>query len=274
MDAMKKVCETLNNSTRLKYEQKVELLDLIYDFHLRFPSVSLENLCYRLKFLRIEEGSKLQYPDAIQYAPFENKIVIVRERELRLKNDRRHNMMRAVLALIASNSIYYGFNGNSSLEALNEGYCDVLANNLTGGTRITGDYYEEDEELLTTDYEDEQILVNFIGKSIGLETFEKAFFENDPDLIMKTLLSKCSSPEKLEGFLSQTNNNLKTRRATGVSRLFHIQSQAMKMFEYDKDYIMTKQAMEISSNIKYLDVEELDDLIKEQMRDWARGKTI
>ena len=167
-------------------------------------------------------------------------------------------MMRSVLAMITSNTIYYGFNNNPSLEALNEGFCDIMANNLVGNNGLS-------------DYEDEQILVNFIGKAVGIETFQKAFFENNSEALMRELLSKCSSSEKLEGLLSQANNNMKTRMNSGQSRLFHIQAQAMQMFEYDKDYIMSSQSMQ-SSGVKYLDVEEIDNLVKTQAREWARGR--
>jgi len=69
MDVMKKVCDALNYNKQLKYEQKVEILDLVTDFYVRFPNVPLDNLCKNLKQLRIENGSKLRYPATVQYAP-------------------------------------------------------------------------------------------------------------------------------------------------------------------------------------------------------------
>jgi len=269
MDVMKKVCDTLNANKALSYERKVEILDLVYDFHKEYSTISLDNLCQKLRFLKVENGSKFCYPDAIQYSPLENKIIINREKEATMQTDRRQTMMKALLAVITSKSINYGFNGNSRLDALNEGFSDILANNLTAENRVQSSY---DGERFRSDYEDEQILVNFIGKAVGFETFKQAFFENKPEILMETLLRKCSSPENLNSWLERTNNNMKTRRNTGESKLFSIQGEAMKMFEYDKSYIMSRELMEAGTPIKYSDYDKIEALLKEQARQWSRGR--
>jgi len=144
------------------------------------------------------------------------------------------------------------------LEALNAGFCEIIANNLVGN--------EGESQFL-----DEQILVNYIGSSIGFDIFQKAFFENNPELLMKELLTKCSNPEKLNNLLRQANNNMHTRRKSGESRLYHIQSQALSMFEVDKNFHFQRAALQDGST-KYIDYEELDELIKEQTIEWTRGK--
>ena len=218
----------------------------------------METLCKNLRMLiGIEAGSKLIYTQAYEYSPADNRIFMNNEKQCDPDVDLRHSLMKQVLKMITQKGINYGFGGND-LDALNEGFCEVLANNIVGNEG-------------NSDFEDEQILINFIGKSIGFDIIKTAFFENNPELLMKALLTKCGSVEKLNGFLSQTNNNMRTRTSSGVSRLFHLQSQAMSMFEVDRDYLMTKGTMEAFSDNEYVDVDELEELVREQTREWARG---
>lgn len=261
METMQRVIEVVNENSRISYEDKIRLVDIISDFHIRFTSVSLKNLCKNLRMLQgVEFGSKLIYTQAYEYSPADNRIYMNKEKQFDPDVDLRHSMMKAVLKMITQNSIYYGFNnGNNNLEALNEGFCEILANNLVGN------------ETGQSDFEDEQILVNFIGKSIGYDVFKNAFFGNNPDLLMKELLAKCGSVEKLNAFLSQVNNNMHTRKASGKSKLFHLQAQAMSMFEIDKDYLLKRGTMEAFSDHKYVDVDELDDLVRQQTMVWTRG---
>ena len=260
METMQKVIDTLENNKTLSNEVKKDILYLVGAFYQRFPSVPLEQLCKNLRHLSIEKGSKFVYTSAINYLPADNKIFINEQMLTQDDVDPEHSMMKAVLAMITQNSIYYGFNNSSNnLEALNVGFCEILANNLVGN--------EGESQFL-----DEQILVNYIGSSIGLDVFQKAFFENNPELLMKELLTKCSSPEKLNDLLSQANNNMHTRSKSGESRLYHIQAQALSIFEVDKSFHFQRATLQDAST-KYVDYEELDALVKEQMREWTlRGK--
>lgn len=258
METMQKVIEVINGNSRISYEDKIRLVDVIHDFHIQFSGVSLETLCKNLKTLMgIETGSKLIYKQAYEYSPADNRIFMNNEKQCNPDVDLRHSLMKEVLKMTTQNGINYGF-GGGSLDALNEGFCEILANNIVGNEGIS-------------DFEDEQIIVNFIGKSIGFDIIKNAFFENNPELLMKALLTKCGSVEKLNGFLSQTNNNMRTRTSSGKSRLFHLQSQAASMFEVDKDYLLGKGTMEAFSDHKYVDIDELEDLVREQTRVWTRG---
>ena len=260
MEAMQKVIDAINGNGRISYEDKIRLVDVISEFYKRFPSVSLDNLCKNLRSLMgVEVGSKLVYKQAYEYSAAHNRIFMNREQQNNPDVDLRHSLMKAVLAMITQNSIYYGFNSDSRLEALNEGFSEILANNLVGN------------ESRKSQFEDEQILVNFVGKSVGFDKFAQAFFENNPELLMKELLTKCSNLERLNDWLSQANHNLHTRNASGKSRLFNIQAQAMKMFDFDKEYLMSQRTMEAFSDHKYIDIDELEDLVKEQTHKWTRG---
>lgn len=258
MEAMQRVIETLDGNKKISVEVKKEMLSLISEFHSRFPSVSLDTLCRNLRHLSIEKGSKFVYASAINYSPLDNKIFINEEMLNSEKIDASHSMMKAIIGMTTQKDIHYGFNNNSSLEALNVGFCEILANNLAGN--------EGESQFV-----DEQVLVNYIGSSIGFDIFQKAFFENNPELLMKELLTKCSSPEKLNDLLSQANNNMHTRRKSGESRLYHIQAQALSMFEVDKSFHFQRAALQDLST-KYIDYEEIDELVNEQLREWTRGK--
>jgi len=259
METMKKVIEVINGNSKISYEDKIRLVDVIYDFHVRFSSISLENLCKNLRALKgIETGSKLLYKQAYEYSPFDNRIFMNNEKQYDPDVDLRHSLMKEVLKMITQTGISYGF-GGGSLDALNVGFLEILAANIVGN------------ETKNSDFEDEQIIVNFIGKSIGFDVFKNAFFQNNPELLMKELLVKCGSLEKLNGFLEMANNNMRTRTSSGVSRLYHLQVHAASMFDVDKDYIMKKGTMEAFSDYKYVDIEELDNLVIEQTRTWRKG---
>ena len=256
METMQKVIETLDANKKISVEVKEEMLSLIGEFYLRFPSVPLETLCDNLRRLSIEKGSKFVYPSAITYSPVDNKIFINEEMLNKEEIDASHSMMKAIIAMITQKGINYGFH-NSDLAALNVGFCEIIANNLVGN---------EGE----SQFEDEQVLVNYIGGSIGFPVFLKAFVENNPELLMKELLTKCSKPEDLNSLLSQANNNMYTRRQSGESRLLYIQALASLMFEVDTKYLMA--ALQDVSPTKYVDYEELDELIHSQSMEWTRGK--
>ena len=149
-------------------------MELIEIFHEKFPDVDLTNLNERLKTLIIKRESMFLVKMPCKYVPFSNEILI----NLGLFNecDARHWLMHVLLGIITAKENYYGFNNsNDSLLALNEGYTEIITNNLVG---------DIDNNLFT----DEIIMTNLIGKLIGDDKLYTAYFNNDSDMILKAML--------------------------------------------------------------------------------------
>lgn len=249
MDNIQKLTESFQANTKIDENTKGNLEYLISVFQKRFPGVSLDNFCERLKTLQVVRGSKYVFEEATQYNPKDNTIVINQGLLQQEKVDARHSMMKTLLSIITAKDLSYGFATNRSLEALNVGFCEIVANNLVGN---------EGE----SSYEDEQILVNSIGSSIGLEPFIDAFFTNNSDLLMTKLFARCGSSVALDKFLSQANHNMHTRKQMGTSRLFALQQDAYLMFGSGYDFIMNKRTMEETIGLKYPESEKLEQLSK------------
>ena len=76
---------------------------------------------------------------------------------------------------IEKDIVYYGFNKDNSLVALNIGYTEMLANFLVGNEGIC-------------DYEEELLATNLISQIIGEETLFNAYFNNDAETVYKKML--------------------------------------------------------------------------------------
>lgn len=207
----------LDSNTQIEDDIKAQILLLAIDFYSRFPEVSLDNFYERLKDVNILGGSKYLYNTAIQYFPKTNEIIINKEMLAKDETDVYHSMMKTILSMITAKDNYYGFAGNKELEALNIGFCDMLARTLTGNEGISG-------------YEQELEMVDFIGKRIGVDAFINAFFTNNPDLILNPMLNLCQSPDKLKSFLNQINNNMYTRRTNSEGLTRQLESQMRSLF--------------------------------------------
>ena len=188
----------LDKNTQIEDDIKARILLLAIEFYKRFPDVSVENFYERLGSAEILGGSKYLYNASIQYLPRTNEIIINKEMLKKDETDVDHSMMKVIIAMITSKSNYYGFAGNKSLEALNNGFCDMVAKTLVGNEGISG-------------FEQEVEIVDFIGKRIGVSAFTEAFFTNNPDLLLRQMLNLCGEPDALNSFLNQINNNMYTR---------------------------------------------------------------
>lgn len=251
MDNMQRVGYSLKQNTMISDAVKGELESLIAIFNKQFPSVSLDNLASRLNDLQIIKGSKYYYRQALQYVPSDNKIFINQELLQTENVDAKHAMMKMILSMITAKDNYYGFGSNRHLTALNIGVREIMANNLVGNDK-------------DSNYIDEQVLTNGIGQAIGLETLLNGFFNNDPDLVMKKMLSLCSDVKKTNYLLENMNNNMQTREAEGISRLFFLQKDVLSMYGSGYNYLMMKNSMETGSNLKYMGSEELGQFLKTQ----------
>lgn len=259
MNSMEKISETLKQNTNITdIKIKGDLEELIQVFNSSFPNISLDGLNELLKGVKIESGSKYLYKDAIQYDALNNKIIINKELLNREGTDARHSMMKVILAMITSKGNSYGFGNSSSLQALNVGLTEVIANNLVGNDGISK-------------YEDEQVLTNGIASSIGSDVLFEAYFNNNPDIIIRALLTRCPDMEKIESFLSQMTINMFTRNQTQVSSLCSLEKEAISMQVFDSSYAMSARTLEPTTNIKYPGTEELEQFIKLQM---SSGKVI
>lgn len=165
---------TLNTNNNITTEVKGNLTELVQIFHNKFPDIDLTNLNERLKTLTIKRESMYLVKVPCKYIPFNNEILI----NLGLFNecDAKHWFMHSLLGIITAKDNHYGFNNeNDSLLALNEGYTEIITNNLVG---------DIDDNL----YTDEIIMTNLIGKLIGDDVLYESYFNNDSDKILKAML--------------------------------------------------------------------------------------
>lgn len=166
--------ETLNTNQNITDDVKKGLMSLIEIFHEKLPDVDLTNLNERLKTLVIKRESRYLVKLPCQYNPYSNEILINLGK---FENcDAKHWMMHCLLGIITAKENYYGFNNeDNSLYALNEGYTEVITNNLVGD--IENNFYTE-----------EIIYINLISKVIGSDAVYEAYFNNDSKRIITAMI--------------------------------------------------------------------------------------
>ncbi len=153
---------------------KENLLELIMIFNGTFKDVSLETLKDRLKTLKIKRESMYLAKLPCEYKPFNNEIVINAPRFEEC--DAKHWLMHALLGIITAKDNYYGFNNSEgTLVALNEGYTEILTNNLVG-------------DVENNFFTDEMVIVNLISKAIGEDVLYEAYFGNDSEKVLKAMI--------------------------------------------------------------------------------------
>lgn len=258
METMQKVVDALNANKNINYETKVELLEAIVDFHVRFAGVSLENLSDRLRNLGVSSSSLL-YSSSICYVPTSNELVINRGLLSREETDKQHDMMKAVLSMITAKGNDYGFNSNELLNAINAGFREVLSTNLVG----------HDGEGF---FSDEEYLVNLIFTKEDFDLLFDAFINGKPDEVIKRLLEKCNDMYKIKAFLEQANNNMMTRPRTKTSMLAGLIQKAGVMFDVNKDYLCKPLTVSQFSDNVYVDIDVLEVFVKDQYEEWTRGR--
>ena len=164
----------LDSNPNITGEVKENLLELITIFNDMFKDVSLEALKDRLKNLTIKRESMYLAKLPCEYKPFNNEIIINAGRFEEC--DAKHWLMHALLGIITAKDNYYGFNNSEgTLTAINEGYTEILTNNLVG---------DVDNNFFT----DEMIIVNLISKAIGENVLYDAYFNNDSEKVLKAMI--------------------------------------------------------------------------------------
>jgi len=165
---------TLNTNENITSEVKENLLELITIFNNNFKEVDLANLNERLKTLIIKRESMFLVKLPCKYNPFTNELLI--NLGLFENCDARHWLMHCLLGMITAKDNYYGFNNEeNTLVALNEGYTEIITNNLVG---------DVEENFFT----DEIIMTNLISKAIGEDTMCDAYFNNDSKSIVRAMI--------------------------------------------------------------------------------------
>ena len=165
---------TLNSNEGITPEVKQDLLELIEIFNKNFPNIDLTNLNERLKTLVIKRESMFLVKLPCKYNPFTNELVV--NLGLFEECDAKHWLMHCLLGMITAKENYYGFAGSeNTLVALNEGYTEIITNNLVGD--VDNNFFTE-----------EIIMTNLIGKAIGEETFFNAYFGNDAKSVIRAMI--------------------------------------------------------------------------------------
>ncbi len=165
---------TLDANENITKEVKEDLLELIIIFNHNFKDIDLANLNERLKTLIIKRESMFLIKLPCKYNPYTNELLI--NLGLFEECDARHWLMHCLLGMITAKDNYYGFNNEQdSLLALNEGYTEIITNNLVG-------------DVENNFFTDEIIMTNLIGKLIGEDTLFDAYFTNDSQKVLMAML--------------------------------------------------------------------------------------
>ncbi len=165
---------TLNTNENITDEVKENLLELITIFNNNFKDIDLANLNERLKTLIIKRESMFLVKLPCKYNPYTNELLI--NLGLFENCDAKHWLMHALLGMITAKENYYGFNNEeNTLVALNEGYTEIITNNLVG-------------DVENNFFTDEIIMTNLISKAIGEDTMYNAYFNNDSKSIVRAMI--------------------------------------------------------------------------------------
>ncbi|MBQ2409363.1 MAG: hypothetical protein II309_08010 [Bacilli bacterium] len=122
--------ESIDSNEFLSADLKENFKELITVFHQLFSKVDLSNFNERIKRLRIKKGSKFFITSDCEYNPREN-ILYINEDKIKMV-DAKHSLMMSVLSIITAKDNFYGFNDTGTLEGLNKGITELIANFLVG----------------------------------------------------------------------------------------------------------------------------------------------
>src|SRR5574344_768827 len=163
---------TIGVIINLSPEIKQDIVELVVIFNKKFPDVDRTRLSIRLSSLKVDKLNRFLNNDVSMYDNRTNTLSVNASR-LDKGYDAKHVLMCELLNMITSTNSQMGFNVDGKYEALNVGYTEILANYLVGN----------DGEVSM--YPDEAIETNLISVMIGADTLEKAYFNNDADILVK-----------------------------------------------------------------------------------------
>ena len=172
---LEKVFESIDSNTTFDANIKEKIKGLVIIFNKFFPNISLENFSERIKTLKIERQSKFVSKRIFNYNPMSN-VLSFNALKLSEDYDSDHIMMSAILVIITSHDDTYGFDKENKLIAFNTGYTEILSNFLVGN-----------EKELTL-YDEEVTATNLIAEVIGNDVLFEAYFTNNFDLVMNSIV--------------------------------------------------------------------------------------
>lgn len=171
------VKKSLDSNLNLTDELKDSIYALVNIFNSIFKEVPLDNLVSHLKTLKIEKSSKFVNKKVSRYNHITNTIEFNIDK-INEGYDMKHVLMFELLNVITNNGKMTGFNQNDKFRALNAGYTEILTNYLIGND---GEVSYLEPEVIST---------NMISYIVGNDIMQKAYFNNDANLLTKTMLEK------------------------------------------------------------------------------------
>ena len=171
------VKKSLDSNLNLTDELRDSIYSLVSIFNSKFSEVPLDNLVHHLKTLKIEKSSKFINKKVSKYNHITNTIEFNVDK-INEGYDMKHILMFELLNVITNNGQMTGFNQNDKFRALNAGYTEILTNYLIGND---GDVSNLEPEVIST---------NMISYIVGNDIMQQAYFNNDANLLTKTMLEK------------------------------------------------------------------------------------
>lgn len=185
--------KSLDENNSLTDEIKDNLYSLTYIFNHEYPAVSLDNLVNNLKNLKIVKSNKFLNKRVSKY-DFRTNTMSFNTDKIEEGYDMMYIMMYELLNVISNNGQFTGFNFDDKYRALNAGYTEIIARNLVGNT---GDVNFLENECITT---------NMISILVGDDNLEKAYFNNDPNLITTKLVENGIDEAIIDGMNYRYDN--------------------------------------------------------------------
>lgn len=177
MITLEEIKGSLDSNMNLNDDIKDNIYGLIDLFHKNYPNISLDNLNNHLKTLKIEKSNKFINKRISKYN-FGTNVLEFNIDRINEGYDMKHALMFELLNIITNNGKQVGFNLNNKFEALNAGYTEILTNNLVGN--------DSDIENLVN----EVVSTNMLAIIIGNDVLFDAYFNNDTELLVKTLTNE------------------------------------------------------------------------------------
>ena len=175
MDILEQIQQNLNANEDFTKDFKYKIFELILLFNKKYPNVSLETLCSRIKTVSFEKSGIFERRGTFLYDPKSNKVSLDAKRIKESDYDIDNLMMKAIVAMIASKDTYYGFNKDNKLIALNKAVTEMIATSVVGNEGIS-------------DYEEEILIANLLSKVLGVDFLIESYFNNDSDAIFRKLV--------------------------------------------------------------------------------------
>ncbi len=182
MIKLEDVLKAIDSNSNIEKEVKENIKELIVIFNRTFPNIDLSNFAKRIMNLKIEKSNKFINKRVVKYN-FKTNILEFNVDEINKGYDMKHILMHGILNVISSNDVQTGFNYNDKFLALNEGYTEILANNIVGN----------ESEISYLD--DEVISTNLIATMIGNDVLFESYFNNDTNKLVMALVN-----EGVEGY--------------------------------------------------------------------------